>query len=79
VPYLKLCGLVLGGWLMAKSAAVAEARLAAGHDREFLSAKIQTARFYAEQVLPNALAFARIVRSGAASVLEADTAAAAAG
>jgi hypothetical protein len=79
VPYLKLCGFALGGWLMAKSAAVAEARLAAGQDREFLSAKIQTARFYAEQVLPNALAFARIVRSGAASVLEADAGVAAAG
>src|SRR5215467_8161371 len=52
VPYLKLCGYVVGGWLLAKSAAVAEAQLE-GAEREFYTAKIQTAAFYAAQVLPN--------------------------
>jgi hypothetical protein len=72
VPYLHLCGYVIGGWLMAKSAAIAEQKLAGGTDRDFHGAKLRTARFYADQMLPNALALARIVRAGAASVLETD-------
>ena len=71
VPYLKLCGFVIGGWLMAKSSAIAAANVG-GPDREFYEAKIRSARFYAEQVLPNALALARIVESGATSVVETD-------
>ncbi|MGH8149444.1 MAG: acyl-CoA dehydrogenase, partial [Steroidobacteraceae bacterium] len=70
VPYLKLCGFTLGGWLMARSAEIA-ARKLSGADRDFYAAKLQTARFYAEQMLPNALAFARIVERGSASVAEA--------
>ena len=73
VPYLKLCGFVIGGWLMAKSAAIAAANLS-GPEREFYEAKICSARFYAEQVLPNAIALARVVESGAASVVETDAA-----
>jgi alkylation response protein AidB-like acyl-CoA dehydrogenase len=73
VPYLKLCGYVAGGWLLAKSAALAAAS-AGGADREFYSAKIHTAAFYAAQVLPNAAALARVVESGAASVVETDAA-----
>ncbi len=77
VPYLELCGLTLGGWLMARSAEVAAGKLArtstaAGGDPARYAAKLQTARFYAEQRLPGALALARIVQSGAASVAEAD-------
>ena len=45
-----------------------------GPDREFYEAKIRTALFYAEQVLPNALALARVVESGATSVVETDAA-----
>jgi alkylation response protein AidB-like acyl-CoA dehydrogenase len=75
VPFLKLCGLTLGGWLLAKSAGIAATDLAAGGaDRDFLSAKLATARFYGDHVLPQTLAQARIVASGAASVLEMDAA-----
>jgi len=70
VPYLKLAGFVCGGWLMAKSAALAAGKRS-GAEREFYEAKIQTARFYAEHMLPNALALARVVASGAGSVTEA--------
>jgi alkylation response protein AidB-like acyl-CoA dehydrogenase len=71
VPYLKLCGCVLGGWLGARAATRAAGRLAAGGaDVEFLRAKLQSTRFYADQVLPQARAFAEICRGGAASVLE---------
>jgi len=73
VPYLKLCGFVIGGWLMAKSCAIAAANLSSP-EREFYEAKIRSARFYAQQVLPNAIALARVVESGATSVVETDAA-----
>ncbi len=72
VPYLMLCGLVLAGALMARAATVAEAALVANADDAFYLAKLQTCRFYAEQVLPEVLGLARVVKGGAASV--ADTA-----
>ncbi len=57
VPFLRLAGTALGGWLLARSALAAQARLA-GRDGDpaFLEAKLVTARFYAEVVLPPALA-----------------------
>jgi alkylation response protein AidB-like acyl-CoA dehydrogenase len=75
VPYLRLCGYVMGGWLLVKSADVAARKLAAGDaDRDFLAGKIVSARFYAEQVLPQALGLARVVTGGAGSVVEVDAA-----
>ncbi len=73
VPYLMLCGYVIGGWLTAKASIVAAGRLAS-QDRSFYEAKIHTARFYCEQVLPSALALARIVQHGSGSVVETDAA-----
>ncbi|HEX4618827.1 MAG TPA: acyl-CoA dehydrogenase C-terminal domain-containing protein, partial [Steroidobacteraceae bacterium] len=73
VPYLKLCGYVAGGWLMAKSAALAAAG-AAGAEREFYAAKLRTAGFYAAQILPIATALARVVEHGGASAAETDAA-----
>ena len=73
VPYLKLCGFVTGGWLMAKSSAIAATKLT-GPDAEFYSAKVRTALFYAEQMLPKALALARVVQHGGPSVAETDAA-----
>jgi alkylation response protein AidB-like acyl-CoA dehydrogenase len=74
VPYLQLCGRVLGGAMMARSAAVASRRLAegGGEDVRFYRAKLQSARFYAEYLLPESLSLARTVKSGGASVVEAD-------
>ncbi|HTV51436.1 MAG TPA: acyl-CoA dehydrogenase C-terminal domain-containing protein, partial [Steroidobacteraceae bacterium] len=69
VPFLKLCGFTLGGWLMARAAALAATRLT-GPDRDFYAAKLRSARFYAEQLLPQTLALARIVERGGASVAE---------
>ncbi len=73
VPFLKLCGFVMGGWLMARAAALATRGLT-GADKDFYVSKLRTARFYAEQVLPTALGLARVVTSGAASVTETDSA-----
>ena len=52
-PYLRMFGIVAGGWLLAKQGLAAQKRLAAGEgDAGFLSAKITTARFFAEQIVP---------------------------
>src|SRR5215468_10967038 len=57
VPFLRLAGTALGGWLLAKSALAAQRKLAARDgDPAFLAAKIVTARFYAEVIVPPALA-----------------------
>jgi alkylation response protein AidB-like acyl-CoA dehydrogenase len=70
VPYLKMFGTVAGGWLMARAALIARERLdAPGADRAFLEAKLATARFYLEHLLPQAGALARTVTHGAASTL----------
>ncbi len=73
VPYLKLCGFVIAGWLMARAAAVAAANVK-GADADFYSAKLRTTLFYAEQMLPNALMLSRVVQRGALSVVETDAA-----
>ena len=52
VPYLKLAGIVLGGWQMARALLVALDKQA--EDRAFYTAKIATAHFYADHVLSQA-------------------------
>ncbi|MBW7945310.1 MAG: acyl-CoA dehydrogenase [Sphingomonadaceae bacterium] len=65
-PYLRMFGLTVGGWLLARQASAAERRLAAGEgDPAFLNAKIVTARFFAEQFLPQAAALLGPVTRGA--------------
>ncbi|XUW87651.1 acyl-CoA dehydrogenase [Burkholderia sp. M6-3] len=54
VPYLKLAGIVLGGWQMARALLVAAQKR--DEDPAFYSAKTATAQFYAEHVLPLASA-----------------------
>ncbi|WP_321964718.1 acyl-CoA dehydrogenase [Paraburkholderia sp. J7] len=52
VPYLKLAGIVLCGWQMARALLVSQRELA--NDAEFHGAKIAIAQFYAEHILPQA-------------------------
>ena len=54
VPYLKLAGVVLGGWQMARAMLAAQEKHA--EDPSFYSAKIATSQFYADHVLPQAVA-----------------------
>ena len=62
VVYLKLWGLVAGGWQLGRGALVAARHLAAGEgDARFLTTKIQTARYYAEALLPQAGSLAQAV------------------
>ncbi|MFL9923362.1 acyl-CoA dehydrogenase [Herbaspirillum lusitanum] len=70
VTYLKMAGLVLGGWQMARAAAIAAGKLKAGEgDTQFYSAKLATARFFADQILPQALAYRTAIVDGAESVM----------
>jgi len=69
VSYLMLTGTVCGGWQMARAALAAQAGLATGGDEAFYRAKIATATFYADQILPKAAALLTVVRSGASTAL----------
>jgi alkylation response protein AidB-like acyl-CoA dehydrogenase len=68
VPYLKLWGIVTGGWLMVRAALLAAGKASTG-DAEFCKNKIATARFYVGHILPQAAALAEEVTAGAESVL----------
>jgi acyl-CoA dehydrogenase len=74
VPFLKLFGVVAGGWQMGRAAHIAQARLAAGDNSDpgFYRAKLATARFYADHVLPQAHGLAHATMHGASSVLASD-------
>jgi hypothetical protein len=69
-PYLRLVGVVLGGWLMARQALAATARLPTDRaERAFLEAKLVTARFYCTQLLPQATGLVPAVTAGAADLV----------
>ena len=70
VPFLKLMGIVAGGWQMARAALVAEKRLASREgEASFHEAKLATTRFYADHVLVQAPGLRNTVVNGAAGVL----------
>ena len=70
VPFLKLFGVVAGGWLMARSALIAKRRLDENaEDYDFYRAKLGTARFYAEHILPQAHGLKQEVVHGSSSTL----------
>ena len=60
--YLRLCGLVLGAWQMARALLVAEGLY--DGDPHFYGAKIATARFFAENLLPQAQALSTSILEG---------------
>ena len=70
-PYLELFGTVTGGWLLAKGALAAAAKLAEADD-PFLRAKIATAHFYCTQLLPRASGLAPSIMAGAGDLFEID-------
>ncbi|MGD9800013.1 MAG: acyl-CoA dehydrogenase [Parvularculaceae bacterium] len=70
MPYIRLWGVTLGGWLMARSTLAAQAALAAGEsDTAFLRDKIVTANFFGERILPRAAAYEAETTAGAASLM----------
>ncbi len=72
-PYLRMFATVTGGWFMARQAIAAKAAIDSGAtDDGFLAAKIVTARFYAEQLLPQAAGLLGAVKGGADILFEVD-------
>jgi hypothetical protein len=64
-PYLRLYGTVVGGWFHARQALASRAGAA---DDPFLAAKLTTARYYLEQVLPTARGLLPAVTAGPGSL-----------
>ncbi|MGZ0229497.1 MAG: acyl-CoA dehydrogenase [Acidimicrobiales bacterium] len=71
-PMLTQFSLVVGAWMHAQSAVAAQKLLVDGTDKystDFLEAKIVTAQFYGEHILPRAEAEARSARAGSAAIM----------
>jgi len=62
VPYLKLAGIVFGGWQMARALLVASDKRS--DDEAFYGAKIATAQFFAEHILSQAPGIEASIVSG---------------
>ncbi|MDD9903387.1 MAG: acyl-CoA dehydrogenase [Rhodospirillaceae bacterium] len=70
-PYLRLFATVAGGAMMARATLAAQASLDTGAgDPDFYTAKLASARFYAENILPQAVGLVAPVRDGHRAVLE---------
>tara|TARA_Y100000817_G_scaffold253759_1_gene206643 strand:- start:5004 stop:5756 length:753 start_codon:yes stop_codon:yes gene_type:complete len=73
-PYLRMFGTTVGGWLMGKAALAAQVSLKENPgNSEFLEAKIETATFYAQQILPQVTGLLPSATSGAASLFAIDS------
>jgi 3-(methylthio)propanoyl-CoA dehydrogenase len=72
-PFLKLFGTVTATWLMARAGLAATRRLGEGpQDAQQMAAKLITARFYAEQILPPAIGLLVPITRGEATILALD-------
>ena len=69
VPYLKLWGVVAGGWQMARAAKIAAEKIAAGDKDPFYPAKITTSKFYASHVLTQGAWYKRQIIDGSGDVM----------
>ncbi|MBL8258980.1 MAG: acyl-CoA dehydrogenase [Candidatus Competibacteraceae bacterium] len=69
VDYLMLAGFVCGGWQMARAARIAQRKLKDGQDSSFYEAKLVTARFYAEHLLPKARSLCASIKNGGVSIM----------
>jgi hypothetical protein len=67
---LMMLGTLMGGWQMARAALAADRKLSVDLvDSDYLSAKILTAKFYAEQILPRISAHATTISAGSATMM----------
>ncbi len=70
VPYMHLMGIVAVGMMWLRMATAAQRMLTAGEgDAAFLNAKLMTARFYAERIMPDSGALRRKLEGGAESLM----------
>ena len=65
-----LAGNLVAGWQLARALLVAEHKLAAGEDTDFMRSKIATARFYAEHILTRVPGLRDSIVDGAGSVID---------
>jgi 3-(methylsulfanyl)propanoyl-CoA dehydrogenase len=69
-PYLRMFGIALAAYLLLRQAAVAQMRLVSGAgDVDFLSAKVATARFFVDNILPQVTGIYTAVMQGNVSRL----------
>jgi alkylation response protein AidB-like acyl-CoA dehydrogenase len=70
VNFLMLFGYLTGGWLLAKGALQAQQILnTAEGDRDFLQAKLISAKFYSEHLLPRTAAYLAAIKAGSDSTM----------
>ena len=73
VPYMHLMGIVTLGLMWLRMASAANVMLGAGEggdvDRAFLEAKLVTARFFAERIMPDTGSLRRKIEGGAESIM----------
>lgn len=75
VDYLMLAGYVCVGYVLALSAVVAQERIDAGAaESAFYRAKVQTAQFYFDKMLPMIYVHAQSIRNGSVSLMSMDEA-----
>ncbi|HBQ04078.1 MAG TPA: acyl-CoA dehydrogenase [Acidimicrobiaceae bacterium] len=66
VPFMRLTGVIVGGYYLARSAQIAQQLLDSGEgDVDFLSDKIAVAKYYAEQILPTVAGLVPTITQGA--------------
>ncbi len=65
VPFLMMWGYLAGGWMMARAALVSASK----SDDAFYAAKLTTARYYADHILPKALQHKHEITHGSASAM----------
>ncbi len=70
VPYMHLMGIVALGLMWLRMVTAAHAQIDAGQgDKAFLEAKLTTARFFAERIMPDAGSLRRKIEGGAESLM----------
>jgi len=70
VNFMMLFGYLCGGWGMVQGAMKARAMLDAGEgDKDFLTSKLQTTRFYCEHMLPRTKACLAVIKSESDAVM----------
>ncbi len=72
VNFLMMMGNIVGGWLMAKAAMIAQQKIDAGSSDAFYRNKIDTAIFYSEHILPRCEGLQHTIQSGSAAVMSID-------
>ncbi len=72
-PYLELLGTLTGGWMMARSALVADVQLRSGTaDKDWYEQKLATAAFFLTQRLPRAIGLVPSITAGVAPLVAID-------